>query len=50
MTLTIVMNVLLGVALIGSLLWLLAHAGVAKDQHHNRRLRRWHRRRAAGHA
>lgn len=45
MTLTIVLNIVLGLALVASLVWLLAHGGVAKDQRHNRRLHLWHRRR-----
>jgi hypothetical protein len=48
MTLTIVLNLLLGVALIAALLVLLAHYGVRKDAHHRRRLSWWHRRRNAG--
>lgn len=46
MTMTVVLNVVLGIALVASLVWLLAHAGVAKDQRHSRRLHLWHRRQA----
>jgi hypothetical protein len=47
MTMTIVANVLLGLALVATLLWLLGHLGVHKDRHHERRLHRWHRLRVA---
>jgi len=44
---TIVANVLLGLALVATLLWLLGHLGVNRDRHHGRRLHRWHRLRVA---
>jgi len=45
---TIVLNIVLGLALIAALIGLLGHFGVRKDQHHQARLHRWHRLRAAG--
>ena len=47
MTMTILLNVVLGVALIVALVGLLGYLGVHKDRHHERRLHRWHRLRAA---
>ncbi len=48
MTLTITLNVLLGLALVAALVLLLGHFGVHRDRHHRRRLYRWHSLRAAG--
>lgn len=45
MTLTIVLNLLLGIALIAALLFLLGHYGANKDREHRHRLFRWHRHR-----
>ncbi|HEY2776854.1 MAG TPA: hypothetical protein VGI77_03035 [Gaiellaceae bacterium] len=44
-TATVVFNVLLGLGLIGTLLFLLGIPGVHADRHHRRRLREWHSRR-----
>jgi hypothetical protein len=45
MTLTIVLNLLLGIALVAALLFLLGHYGANKDREHRHRLFRWHRHR-----
>jgi hypothetical protein len=43
MTLTITLNLLLGIGLVAVLGVLLGHYGVNRDTHHRRRLHRWHR-------
>jgi hypothetical protein len=43
MTHTILLNLLLGIALIVALVALLLHSGVNKDRDHRYRLLRWHR-------
>ena len=45
MTSTIALNAVLFVLIVGILLWLLAHPGIAKARGHERRLLRLHARR-----
>ena len=45
MTSTIVVNAVLWTLIVGILVWLLAHPGIAKGRNHERRLLRLHSRR-----
>ncbi len=47
-TTAIVINVVIGLGLIGALLALLGYPGIRDDRHHGLRLHRWHRDRGAG--
>ena len=42
MTSTIIVNAILFVAIVGTLLWLLAHPGIAKSRRHEVRMLRLH--------
>ncbi len=48
MTSAIIVNAILWLALVTSLVWLLAHAGIRRGRHHEIRLFRWHSLHAAG--